>query len=53
MDYENSAYKYMYGETLIMMSLRTFWRKQQKGTNLPFLVAFKNGNKISIQEAVK
>jgi N-acetylmuramoyl-L-alanine amidase len=24
MDYENSAYKYMYGETLIMMSLRTF-----------------------------
>jgi hypothetical protein len=23
-----------------------------KGTNLPFLVAFKNGNKISIQEAV-
>jgi hypothetical protein len=50
MDYENSAYKYMYGETLIMMSLRTFWKKQkQKGTNLP-LVAFKNGNKISIQK---
>jgi hypothetical protein len=37
MDYENSAYKYMYGETPIMMSLRTFWKKQkQKVTNLPF-----------------
>jgi hypothetical protein len=30
MDYENSAYKYMYGETLIMMSLRTFGRSKQR-----------------------
>jgi hypothetical protein len=29
MDYENSAYKYMYGETPIMMSLRTFWEAKQ------------------------
>jgi hypothetical protein len=36
MDYENSAYKYMYGETLIMMSLRTFEEAKAKGTNLPF-----------------
>jgi hypothetical protein len=51
MDYENSAYKYMYGETLIMMSLRTFWGS--KRVQICLLVAFKNGNKISIQEAVK
>jgi hypothetical protein len=42
----------MYGETLIMMSLRTFEEAKAKGTNLPFGF-FKNGNKISIQEAVK
>jgi hypothetical protein len=52
MDYENSAYKYMYGETLIMMSLRTFGRSKSKGVQICLLVAFKNGNKISIQ-AVK
>jgi hypothetical protein len=41
----------MYGETLIMMSLRTFEEAKAK-VNLPFGF-FKNGNKISIQEAVK
>jgi hypothetical protein len=28
----------MYGETLIMMSLRTFEEAKAKGTNLPFVV---------------
>jgi hypothetical protein len=36
MDYENSAYKYMYGETLIMMSLRTFEEAKAKGYKSAF-----------------
>jgi hypothetical protein len=51
MDYENSAYKYMYGETPIMMSLRTFLK--QTRVQICLLLFLKNGNKISIQEAVK
>jgi hypothetical protein len=40
MDYENSAYKYMYGETDYDES-KNLLEEQAKGTNLPFLVAFK------------
>jgi hypothetical protein len=42
----------MYGETPDYDESKNLWRKKAKGTNLPFF-AFKNGNKISIQEAVK
>jgi hypothetical protein len=48
MDYENSAYKYMYGETDYDES-KNLLRKKTKGTNLPFWLLLK----ISIQEAVK
>jgi N-acetylmuramoyl-L-alanine amidase len=37
MDYENSAYKYMYGETPDYDESKNLLKKQkQKGTNLPF-----------------
>jgi N-acetylmuramoyl-L-alanine amidase len=52
MDYENSAYKYMYGETPDYDESKNLLRKQ-KQKEICLLVAFKNGNKISIQEAVK
>jgi hypothetical protein len=48
MDYENSAYKYMYGETDYDESKNLLKKKQR--VNLPFWLLL---NKISIQEAVK
>jgi N-acetylmuramoyl-L-alanine amidase len=53
MDYENSAYKYMYGETPDYDESKNLLEEKAKGTNLPFWLLLKNGNKISIQEAVK
>jgi N-acetylmuramoyl-L-alanine amidase len=54
MDYENSAYKYMYGETPDYDESKNLLEEAKaKGYKSAFLVAFKNGNKISIQEAVK
>jgi N-acetylmuramoyl-L-alanine amidase len=52
MDYENSAYKYMYGETPDYDESKNLF-EEAKGYKSASLVAFKNGNKISIQEAVK
>jgi N-acetylmuramoyl-L-alanine amidase len=54
MDYENSAYKYMYGETSDYNESKNLLEEAKtKGYKSSFLVAFKNGKKISIQEAVK
>jgi N-acetylmuramoyl-L-alanine amidase len=51
MDYENSAYKYMYGETPDYDESKNLLEEKAKGQICLF--GFKNGNKISIQEAVK
>jgi N-acetylmuramoyl-L-alanine amidase len=36
MDYENSAYKYMYGETPDYDESKNLLEEAKKGTNLPF-----------------
>ena len=52
--YENSVYKYMYGETAdYEEAKKQLQEAKQKGFNYAFLIAFKNGEKISIQEATK
>jgi N-acetylmuramoyl-L-alanine amidase len=52
--YENSVYKYMYGETTdYEEAKKQLQEAKQKGFNYAFLIAFKNGEKISIQEATK
>jgi N-acetylmuramoyl-L-alanine amidase len=52
--YENSVYKYMYGETAdYEEAKKQLQEAKQKGYNFAFLIAFKNGEKISIQEATK
>jgi len=54
MDYENNVYKYMYGETPDYDESRNLLEEAKaKGYNSAFLIAFKNGKKISIQEAIK
>ncbi|MEZ7505272.1 N-acetylmuramoyl-L-alanine amidase [Flavobacterium sp. Arc2] len=54
MDYENNIYKYMYGETLDYDESKSLLEEAKaKGYNSAFLIAFKNGKKISIQEAIK
>lgn len=52
--YENRVYKYMYGETTdYEEAKKQLQEAKQKGFNYAFLIAFKNGEKISIQEATK
>jgi N-acetylmuramoyl-L-alanine amidase len=52
--YENRVYKYMYGETAdYEEAKKQLQEAKQKGYNFAFLIAFKNGEKISIQEATK
>lgn len=52
--YENRVYKYMYGETAdYEEAKKQLQEAKQKGFNYAFLIAFKNGEKISIQEATK
>jgi N-acetylmuramoyl-L-alanine amidase len=52
--YENSVYKYMYGETADYEEAKKQLQEAKlKGFNYAFLIAFKNGEKISIQEATK
>ena len=52
--YENSVYKYMYGETAdYEEAKKQLQEAKQKGFNYAFLIAFKNGEKITIQEATK
>lgn len=52
--YENKVYKYMYGDTTDYDQARKQLNEAKtKGFGTAFLIAFKNGEKISIQEALK
>ena len=52
--YENKLYKYMYGETADYNEAKEQLKEaKEKGYNSAFLIAFKNGEKINIQEAFK
>lgn len=52
--HENRVYKYMYGETSDYdEAKKQLQEAKDKGYNSAFLIAFKNGEKISIQEALK
>ncbi|WP_139174213.1 N-acetylmuramoyl-L-alanine amidase family protein [Flavobacterium frigoris] len=53
-DYGNNVYKYMYGETSDYNESKNLLQEAKaKGYSSAFLIAFKNGKKISIQEAIK
>jgi len=53
-DYGSKVYKYMYGETTDYEKSRNLLEEAKaKGYDSAFLIAFKNGKKISIQEAIK
>lgn len=52
--FENKIYKYMYGETSDYNEIQNKLKEaKSKGFDTSFLIAFKNGKKISIQEALK
>lgn len=52
--YEDNIYKYLYGETSDYENAKNQLKEvKSKGYNSAFLIAFKNGKKISIQEASK
>lgn len=52
--YDNRVYKYMYGETSDYdEAKKQLQEAKDKGYNSAFLIAFKNGEKISVQEAFK
>lgn len=52
--YENRVYKYMYGETADYdEAKKQLSEAKEKGYNSAFLIAFKNGNKINIQDVIK
>ena len=52
--YENRLYKYMYGETADYNEAKEQLKEaKEKGYNSAFLIAFKNGEKINIQDAFK
>jgi N-acetylmuramoyl-L-alanine amidase len=54
MSYDNKVYKYMYGETSDYdEAQKQMQEARSKGFNSAFLIAFRNGEKISIQEAIK
>ena len=52
--YDNNVYKYMYGETPnYEEAKKQLQEAKQKGYDSAFLIAFKNGEKISVEEAIK
>lgn len=52
--FENNVYKYMYGETPDYEEAKQQLQEAKgKGYDTAFLIAFKNGEKISIQDALK
>ncbi len=54
MSFDNKLYKYMYGETADYEEAKSKLEEvKSKGYDSAFLIAFKNGEKISIQDAIK
>ncbi|REG99604.1 N-acetylmuramoyl-L-alanine amidase family protein [Flavobacterium aquicola] len=52
--YEDNIYKYTYGETADYEAAKNQLQEvRSKGYDSAFMIAFKNGKKISIQEAIK
>jgi len=52
--YEDNIYKYLYGETSdYELAKNQLKEVKSKGYNSAFLIAFRNGKKISVQEAIK
>jgi N-acetylmuramoyl-L-alanine amidase len=52
--YEDNIYKYLYGDTADYEEAKSQLKDvKSKGYDSAFLIAFKNGKKISIQEAIK
>lgn len=52
--YDKNVYKYMYGETPnYEEAKKQLQEAKQKGYDSAFLIAFKNGEKISVEEAIK
>src|SRR6187431_311518 len=52
--YEDNIYKYLYGETSDYEKAKSQLKEvKSKGFDSAFLIAFKNGKKVSIQEATK
>ena len=52
--YENRVYKYMYGETADYDEAKNQLKEaKEKGYNSAFLIAFKNGSKVNIQDVIK
>ena len=51
---ENKYYKYMYGETADYEEAKKLLQEaKSKGYSSAYLIAFKNGEKISVQDALK
>ena len=54
MSSEGTLYKYMYGQTSnYEEGKRLLQEAKSKGYTTAFLIAFKDGKKISVQEAIK
>jgi N-acetylmuramoyl-L-alanine amidase len=54
MDYDKKVYKYMAGETSdYILAKKILEEAKKKGYNSAFLIAFRNGQKISIEDALK
>jgi N-acetylmuramoyl-L-alanine amidase len=54
MSFDNKVYKYMYGETSdYEVAKKELQLAKNKGFDSAFLIAFKDGEKITIQEALK